>query len=122
MSNVNQRRTYVFSVVISGSDNWTDGKDCEARLVQEAGQTFVYVNPRKPGRPWDKAHLVPTHLLKHIDMMSGYIPEAGTDTDRKPADTDRKPAFVASEAPGGTVPGAENVPRRGRPPKAAVEE
>lgn len=115
MTTLDKRRTYVFNVVVSGADNWTDGKDCEARLVEEGGATFVYLNPRKPGRPWDKAHMVPLHHLKHIDLVSGYVPAAD-------ASTDRKPAFVASEAPGGTVPNAENVPRRGRPPKAAVEE
>ena len=107
--------TYVFHRNIEGETNWTDGANCKAGVVSLEGHAFIRLQPMKPNRPWGKVKFIPMTELHFIEELSGYIPQNES--------TDRKPAIpAASEAPGGTVAGELNLPRRGRPPKAAAEE
>lgn len=103
---------FSFKRNVEGKQFWTEGTDCEANIIEHAGATFVELRCRRPDRPSNKLVYVPLHEIDQITHLEDPALRASTD---------RKPAFVASEAPGGTVPNVENVPRRGRPPKAAVE-
>ena len=92
--------TYNFKENHCGADSWTDGKDCKAWVVDG----WVFVEPRKIDRPWDRRFSVPFCGLKERVENIGNVPKVtdpGVDL-------------------GTAAPPAAEAPKRGRSPKAAA--
>lgn len=103
--------TYNFKENHCGADSWTDGKDCKAWV----DGPWVYVEPRKADRPWDRRFRVPIFNLKDEVSILGNVPKVtdpGIDLGQA---SEAGPRKTRADFPDATA-------KRGKAPKDALSE